>query len=59
MKLHTIAAIFLVLMLSACEKGPAERMGEKIDDAVTDTANAIEDACEEVRGAVDASNPNC
>jgi hypothetical protein len=31
--------------LAACDdKGPAERAGEKVDEAVKDTSRAIEDA---------------
>ncbi len=60
MKLQTIAAVlFSVFMLTACDEGPAERMGENIDNAVNDAGNAIEDACEDVRDAVNAADRNC
>lgn len=60
MKLQTIVAIlFSAFLLTACEEGPAERMGERIDDAVTDAGNAVEDACEEVLDAVNSANQNC
>lgn len=60
MKLQTLAAIvFTGFMLSACNEGPAERMGEDIDNAVNDAGNAIEDACEDALNAVNAANSNC
>ena len=48
-KLAHIAAIATIaatpLALTACEeKGPAERAGEKVDDAVEKTGDKIEDA---------------
>lgn len=54
-----LAAIFSILMLTACDDGSAERMGENIDEAVNDAGNAVEDVCEDVRDAVNADNPNC
>ncbi|MGE9268079.1 MAG: hypothetical protein ACQKBY_08275 [Verrucomicrobiales bacterium] len=37
----------VALTLSACEKkGPAEKAGEKIDEAVEDAGDAVEDATE-------------
>lgn len=59
--MKTISMLFVVFMfgLTACDKGPAEEMGESIDEAVTDAGNAIEDVCEEVRAGVNADNTNC
>lgn len=46
--------------LAACEqKGPAEELGEKIDNAATDAGNAIEDACEDVKDAAGAKDKDC
>ena len=60
MKLQSIAALFMaILLLAACNEGPAERMGENIDDAINDAGNAIEDACEDVRDAVNAVDRDC
>ncbi len=60
MKLQSIAVVlFSTLMLAACDEGPAERMGENIDDAVNDAGNAIEDACEDVADAVNAADRDC
>lgn len=45
--MKTIPMLLLISMmgLTACEEqGPAERMGESIDEAVEETGDAIEDA---------------
>ena len=42
----TLFAGLLLMGLSACEKGPAEKAGEAIDDAASDVADAA-DAVEE------------
>jgi hypothetical protein len=46
-------AVTLSLGAAACEqhKGPAERAGEKIDDAAHDVKNAAHDAKEDVKDA--------
>lgn len=45
---------FLLTGLSACEqKGPAEKAGEAIDNAASDTADAAEDATEAVKEKLD------
>lgn len=38
------------------EKGPAEEMGEKIDEAAEDAADAVEDAADDVEDAFDPNN---
>lgn len=46
------AALFsglLLIGLSACEKGPAEKAGEAFDNAVSDVADKSEDATDAVR----------
>jgi len=40
---------FLLLGLSACEKGPAEKAGEAIDDTASDMADTAEDATDAVK----------
>lgn len=41
-------------MLAACsEQGPAEKAGEKIDDAADDAGDAIDDAVDEANDAID------
>jgi hypothetical protein len=44
----TLLAGFLVLGLSACEKGPAEKAGEAIDDAASDISDAARDTVDAV-----------
>lgn len=53
MKNLAIAALLVGFTLTACNEGPAEELGESIDNATTDLGNAVEDACEDV------SNRNC
>lgn len=43
----------LLLGLSACEKGPAEKAGEAIDDAASGVADAAEDAGKAVKDKLD------
>ena len=58
MKLHKgiLAALLSGLLLtglSACEKGPAEKAGEAIDDAASEVADTAEDATEAVKKKLD------
>ena len=53
---NIIAVLLSGLMfmgLSACEKGPAEKAGEAIDDAASDVADETEDAAEAVKEKLD------
>ncbi len=43
----------LIMGLSACEKGPAEKAGKAIDDAASDVAGAAEDAGKSVKEKLD------
>ena len=62
-KLKNIGLIALLLGslagMTACSQNDAEDLGEKLDKTVTDTGNAIEDACEEVKEGVDAKDTDC
>ena len=49
----TLFAGLLLMGLSACEKGPAEKAGETIDDAASDVADAAEDAADAVEEKMD------
>jgi len=52
----TLAALAVAsaLTVSACETdGPAERAGEKVDNAVDDAGDAVKDAGDKVKDAVD------
>jgi hypothetical protein len=51
-----LAALFsglLLVGLSACEKGPAEKAGEAIDDAASDVADKADDAADAVEEKLD------
>ncbi len=47
--------------LTACsdDNTTAEDVGEHIDQTVTDTGNAIEDKCEDVKEAAGAEDTDC
>ena len=47
-----LAGLF-VMGLSACEKGPAEKAGEAIDDAASDISDTAEDAADAVKKKMD------
>lgn len=49
--LSTVLLITITLSLSACDvnEGPAEKAGEKIDNAVENTGEALEKAGDEIR----------
>ena len=49
----------LTFTLAACNEGIAEKTGESIDDAVTDTQNAVEDACENVKSELTTEDKDC
>jgi len=53
MKFISLLMLLSALSLTACDRGPAERLGEDLDRAATDLGNAVEDACEDV------SDQNC
>lgn len=58
---HGLKAIVMCLLvgltlgITACERhqGPAERAGEKIDQAVDDMGDAIDDAADDIEDATD------
>jgi hypothetical protein len=49
----TRLAGLLIAGLSACEKGPAEKAGEAIDDAASDVADKTGDAADAVKEKLD------
>lgn len=49
----TLLAGLLVMGLSACEKGPAEKAGEAIDNAASDVADKTGDAADAVKEKLD------
>ncbi len=53
MFLGLCACLTIPAMIGCEEKGPAERTGEKIDKAVEDAGNAMEEAGEKVKEQMD------
>lgn len=56
-----LSLMFGAVMLSGCESndGPLEEAGEKVDEAMTDAGNAIEDACEDIKEGAGAEDKDC
>ena len=52
-----VFVLALALATTACveEKGPMEKAGEKVDDAVEEVGDSLEDAGDEVEDAVDGN----
>ena len=51
-----LASLFtglLLIGLSACDKGPAEKAGEAIDDAASDVADQSKEAADAVKEKLD------
>ena len=42
----TLFAVLLIMSLSACDKGPAEKAGEAIDDAASNVADKSEETAD-------------
>ena len=49
----TLLAGLLLVGLSACEKGPAEKAGEAIDDAASNVADKSGEAADAVKEKLD------
>ncbi|NAX20278.1 hypothetical protein [Vibrio sp. V39_P1S14PM300] len=63
-RIQKVLIPMLTLMLSAglvacSDDNSAEDVGEKIDQAVTDTGNAIEDSCENLKESANAQDTDC
>lgn len=43
-----LLALLLSTVLFGCEKGPAEKAGERIDEAVEETGDKAEEACDKL-----------
>lgn len=64
---RVIVLILISMLAAACEpEGPAERAGEKIDEAYEevreageDLGNEVEDACEELKDEAGAEDKDC
>jgi len=61
LKLLTMASlmVFLTAGLSACSDDKAENAGEKIDEMIQDSGNAVEDACEDLKEGMKAEDTDC
>lgn len=63
MKVHRLLLIALIAIfgVAGCDAGdgPAEEMGEAIDDTAEDASNAVEDACEDVKEGAGADDTDC
>lgn len=53
------ASLLMVFTLSACNEGPMEEAGESVDEAMTDTGNAIEDTCEDAKEGMGMKDQDC
>ena len=52
----TLASLTFMLATSAChrtDEGPAQRAGEKVDNAARDTKDAVKDGAHDVKKGVD------
>ncbi|MGO2011051.1 MAG: hypothetical protein ACTJH9_04305 [Pseudoalteromonas sp.] len=54
-----VIALFASFFIMGCEDNHAEDAGERIDEAVTDVQNGVEDACEEAKEGMNAEETNC
>ena len=63
MKIHQLLLVAIVAAfgLAGCETsdGPAEEMGEAVDETGENVKDAAEDACEDVKEGVDAEDTDC
>ena len=54
------ALLIGTLLFAGCEnEGPAERAGERIDEAAEDFGNAVEDACEDMKEKAGTKDQDC
>ena len=59
-KLIATLALTALMGIAGCERsGPAERLGERIDDATEEIGDTVDDACEDIKEAAGADNDNC
>lgn len=54
-------ALMSIFGLAACESNDsvAENAGEKIDEAYSDAANAVEDTCEDAKEGMNMEDQDC
>ena len=58
MKLMFVA-VFAFSVAACSDDGSAENAGEKVDEAMTDAGNAMEDTCEDVKEGMNAEDKDC
>ncbi len=51
-----LVASALLISIPACEKGPAEKAGESVDNAVDNTGDQIEKAGDSIKDTVQDNN---
>jgi hypothetical protein len=54
-----VLTLIASLNLAACTDDKVENAGEKVDEVISDTGNAIEDACENVKDKVGTEDKDC
>ncbi|AXR06968.1 hypothetical protein [Salinimonas sediminis] len=57
--LKTLLVAGFAFSLAACDDGGAENAGEKLDEAVNDAGNAVEDTCEDVKEGMKSEDEDC
>ncbi|WP_372749862.1 hypothetical protein [Litorivivens sp.] len=57
----TAMMVLPLTTLIGCDRdeGGMEEIGENMDEAATDFANAVEDTCEDAKESANAENTNC
>ena len=55
--LLAMLCIGVATVIVSCEKGPAEKAGKKIDDAVQDTRDAARDTAHDIKKDVQRDRP--
>lgn len=57
--MQVLFVMFAVTGVVACEQGPAEKAGEKMDEAFEDAGNKAEDLCEDAKEGAGAKDSDC
>lgn len=60
-RIMTIGMLMMMFALGACveQDGPAEELGENIDEAAAEVRDGAEEACEELADGVNVEDANC
>ena len=58
--LQTALLLIAAMAFAGCEQdGPAEELGQDIDEAAEEVRQAVDDACEDIKEGAGAENTNC